>query len=281
MCGPTPAKDLTASLPHPNEWPHKPVCLIAGEQVGLNDHEPDQPLPLGKKIEFETDMFKGSFFLRLKHVDPLNEVAENHEAYFGGKKRFYQVVIQGQFKEEGLAFSDIVLGDVYERPFKMNPMARGKAGKIFIRFMEALSPGIIFDIFDDKPKVLAPIGGCQTLCVDLPGQEPTNFDNLVENSSLLGEFGSSDKRRKKLSKPKIAKDYKINTGHVYTFEAYDHSMDFGSFHQTVMGGLKIDLVPSLNGQSMAFGMYTRQDQKCGFKFALWHERMVEKTTDSK
>lgn len=81
-----------------------------------------------------------------------------------------------------------------------------------------------------------------------------------------------------------------------------------------MGGLKIDLVPSLNGQSvrryfvlfdcalgitdniphctniytcisvfsqMAFGMYTRQDQKCGFKFALWHERMVEKTTDSK
>ncbi|KAL7448459.1 hypothetical protein ACHAWC_001763, partial [Mediolabrus comicus] len=105
--------------------------------------------------------------------------------YFSGKKRLYQLVIQGQFKTNDLTFSDVVLGDVYDKPLKGVP--NGRIGKVIKRFVEAISPGIIFDIFHDKqPKVLAPIGNCQTLSVDLPGNEPSDFNDISENTTLLG-----------------------------------------------------------------------------------------------
>jgi len=248
MCNST--NDIGLTLPRPSEWPHRPIFLAADDRIDVIGHKAGQPLPIGRPISFETEFFKGRFYLRLRHVKTENDEPTEHAAYFDGKKRFYQLVIQGQFKDDNLTFNDVVLGDVYERPLKGIP--HGRTGRLIKRFVESLSPGIIFDIFDDKqPKVLAPVGGCQTLSVDLLGQEPLDFDNLCENTKLLGDFSSKEERKKVLSKPKTSVQYKIDSGLVYTFEAYDHTFDFGTFHQHLYGGIKIDLVPILDGQSVS------------------------------
>jgi hypothetical protein len=121
---------------------------------------------------------------------------------FDGKRRLYQLVIQGQFKVkvDDIALSDVVLRQVYDRFLKGVPSGRSMMGKMIKRFVEGISPGVIFDVFHDKqPMVLAPIGSCQTMRVDLPGDEPSDFDEIKENTALLGYLGSGDRRRKILS----------------------------------------------------------------------------------
>ena len=54
-------------------------------------------------------------------------------------------------------------------------------GKLIKKFIESVSPGIMFDVFDDEEsKVHTPLGGCQTLSLNLPGTEPTDFDAIIE-----------------------------------------------------------------------------------------------------
>lgn len=214
---------------------------------GVQTSHDGKGLPFGESISFETDSFKGKFFLRLRNGNGVS-----HSPYFDGKTCLYQLVIQGQFKIDSLTFADLMLGDIYDRPLKGVPSRRSMMGKMIKRFVEGMSPGVIFDIFHDKqPMVLAPIGSCQTMTVDLPGDEPSDFDEIKESTALLGYFGSGDRRRKILSKPTSAAEFKINKDHVYTFEILDHTMDFGTFHQHLMGGMKVDLIPSLDGQSVS------------------------------
>jgi hypothetical protein len=298
-------------LPPPEEWQHS-VYLTADD--GVQTSHDGKGLPFGESISFETDSFKGSFFLRLRNG---GHVASS--PYFDGKRRLYQLVIQGQFKVDDIALSDVVLGQVYNRSLKGVPSGRSMMGKMIKRFVEGMSPGVIFDIFHDKqPMVLAPIGSCQTMRVDLPGDEPSDFDEIKESTALLGYLGSGNRRRKILSKPTSAAEFKINKDHVYTFEIFDHTMDFGTFHQHLMGGMKVDLIPSLDGQSvshclefgsclkqtqdltfslifipysflpptqsnislykssqLSLGLYTREDLSCLFNFSLFHKRAYQ------
>ncbi|KAL7527836.1 hypothetical protein ACHAWF_002324 [Thalassiosira exigua] len=262
------------ALPHPTKWPHRPIHLVADERVDVKFQRGNaaKALPLGKPIEFETDWFKGRFFLRLRNARPHHDDSKKHAAHFKGNNQLYQMVIQGRFKDPSLTFADIVVGDVYERKLKRVP--HGTTGKLIKKFVESVSPGIMFDVFDDEePKVLTPLGGCQTLSVDLTGTEPTDFDAIVENTKLLGEFSSEAERRKRLVNPATAAGHKVDTGHVYTFVVSDHVMDFATYHQHLRGGFQVDLMPSLDGQHMSLGIYTRK-LKCLCKFILWHEQNV-------
>ncbi len=227
----------------PPQW-QNPVYLTADD--GVQTSHDGKALPFGESISFETDHFKGKFFLRLRN----DVTAVASSPYFDGKRRLYQLVIQGQFKMDDIALSDIVLGQVYDRSLKGVPSGRSMMGKMIKRFVEGISPGVIFDIFHEKqPMVLAPIGSCQTMRVDIPGEEPSDFDEIKESTALLGYLGSGDRRRKILSKPTSAAEFKINKDHVYTFEILDHIMDYETFHQHLMGGMKVDLIPSLDGQN--------------------------------
>jgi len=235
-------------------------------------------LPLGRKIEFETDFFKGYYYFRLRNIKPKDDDAKGHESYFQGKKRFYQLVVQGRFKDcmNNLTFADLFTGDVYEKPLEGLP--RGVFYRAFKRFMESLEHGLVFDAGAEKPKVLAPIGGCQTLRVDLPGQEPSDFEHLVEDTALLGSFGSVKERKKALSKPETARGYKIDPNYVYTAEVYDHTTDYATFNQYLGGKVKVDLVPSLAGQNLSLGWYRydRVGDKVQniFNFPILHERAL-------
>ena len=50
-------------------------------------------------------------------------------------------------------------------------------------------------------------------------------------------------------------------------------MNFGTYCQHILGGRQIDMVMSMNGQALAFALFTR-DQRCIFKFPVWHQRMI-------
>eukprot|EP00980_Cylindrotheca_fusiformis_P014213 scaffold3741_cov127-Cylindrotheca_fusiformis.AAC.5 len=259
------------------QWPHRPVYLCAHPAVKTREYKPGEPLPLGVPVDFETELFKGKFFCRLKPIDPHPEDAAGHKEYFEGKKRHYQWIVQGQFKEE-LNFSDLVIGDFYERPFLGIP--KGFIMKLYQKFMETMTPGVIMDLTSDSPKVLAAFGSCQTLRVDHPGQEPDigSGDRIVENTTLLfgkdKKFSSESKRRSYLSKPKNSSKYTTNVDYVYTAEMYDHAMCIGSYYQHALG-VKLDMVKILNGQPMGFAMFTRRDKRLLYKFPVWHERLLE------
>ncbi|KAL7540084.1 hypothetical protein ACHAWF_006589 [Thalassiosira exigua] len=244
-----------ASLPHPSDWPHRPVLMVGCDQINKNNQQPES-LPVGKPVPIDTDLFKGCFYIRIRKVDPHADDAEKHKAYFGDKKRMYQMVIQGQFKKEGLTFKDILIGNVYDRPLKGVP--HGTIGKLIKKTVETMAPGMNFGVFDDeRPAVLVPIGACQTFRADLPGKEPTDFNNIEEDATRLGKFDSISKRRKGLGKPSHAAKYKIDTNHVYTFEFFDNIMDFGTFHKHIalFGGINVDLVPFLDSQSVSLCLF--------------------------
>ena len=268
MCRPDSAESANEAAPA------AATVVSVDEGVAIEGFPPEN-IPLGEKVPFETDIFQGVFYLRLRNAPSPTEDGDSHGAYFDGRKRFYQLVVQGRFKRSGLNFSDVLLGGVFARKLKgMPPAALFRAIKIF---MDAISPGIVFDIAADRPKVLSPFGACQMMSVDLPGDEPTDFNNIVENHALLGTFASAGKRRKTLSKPKTAKGYKIDPDHVYTIEAYDDTLDLATFHHVLFGGkMKVDLMPVLDGQSMFLGMYMREDLQCVYKFALTHTREDER-----
>lgn len=274
MSGLPPAKECS-------DWPNRPAFLCAHPKIHTKEYGPEDVLPLGIPIEFESDLFKGKIFVRLRHIEPHYDDKVNHEAYFDGKKRLWQVTVQGKFKEQ-LNMNDIMIGDFYDKPMIV---PRGKligAGvKAYQKFYAVHYPTYILDILSDKPKILAPFGNAQIMRIDLPGNEPdftSVIDGLQEDTSLLlGEkFAASSsmlKRRKYLENPKNASKYDVNPEHVYTFELYDRTLCFGTYYQYVMG-IKLDVVKFMNHQPLAYGLHTR-DKRVIYKFPIWNERLIK------
>jgi len=286
---------------HVSQWPHRPAYFCAHPDVDTKDFEKGAPLPLGRLVEFETDLFVGRMLFRLKPIPPTEVVSNECDAdeknqkvvekaqedYFEGKKRNYQFVIQGRFRKE-IPISNLVIGDFYTKP--MVGIPKGIMMRMYQRFMETINPGVIMDMTSDTPKALGPFGSAQTLRVDIPGQEPdlsqtTAINNLKDNTKLLFEnpivkkkgFNdiemSTSKRRSWLSNPKNSCNHSTNPEHVYTVELYDHTMCFGSYNQHAMG-MKIDMTKTMNGQPLSIGIFTYDDQKIVCKFPIWHERLL-------
>jgi len=284
-----------------SQWPHRPAYVCAHPDVNTKDFEQGSPLPLGRLVEFETDLFVGKMLLRLKPISPTEVVSSECDAdekkqkviekaqedYFKDKKRHYQFVFQGHFRKE-IPISNLVIGDFYTKPFVGVP--RGFFMRMYQRFMEGIAPGIVMDMTSDTPKILAAFGGAQTLRVDIPGEEPelsqtTAINNLRDNMKLLFENPidkkegfkgiemSTSKRRSWLSNPKNSNNYSTNPEHMYTVELYDHGMCFASYNQLFFG-TKIDMTKTMNGQPLSFGIFTNDDQKIVCKFPIWHERLL-------
>lgn len=269
----------------PSEWRHFPVFVRGGKNTEIinSDHDIDEleGLPLGVPIEFESSVFAGKMLIRLKPVPS----DDDHEAYFHGRKRYYQCLFQGKFKEKGLKFSDVFFGDVYDKPFKGVP--KGVIGKAFKRFMESRNPGMIYELSSSKPRVLNPIGTVQELSVNEPGEEPdiAKLGEMREDTRLLQDScrdGSCTedftddpaKRRKSFSSSDVGSRYEFDMEKVYTFHIYDHTADIGSYQQD-LGVFKINLPPRLNGQPLSLSAITKDDRYL-FRFEIWHEKIVAK-----
>mmetsp|Transcript_7927 Transcript_7927/g.12139 ORF Transcript_7927/g.12139 Transcript_7927/m.12139 type:complete len:282 (+) Transcript_7927:236-1081(+) len=256
-----------------SEWKYNPIYVSAHPEVTTKAYKPGESLPLGKVIEFETEIFVGKALIRIRGIP--SETPEDDEAYFDGKKRLFQLSVQGKFKEN-INLGELVMGDFYEKPMKNIP--KGPIMKIYQKLMESITPGIVMDLISDKPKVLANFGNIQTLRVDLPGKEPdiSVLNSIKEDTSLLitdtKDVLSTPKRRKYLGKLKNSSKYITNSNHVYTFEAYDQGIDLAGYCQK-MPFYTIDFVNSQNGQALALASFTR-NRRPVFKFLIWHERLI-------
>lgn len=277
-------------------------------------------LPVGIPIAFESDLFVGHVLFRFRSVamavkddddldpkddDPSESKQDQHDAkYFEGRQRLWQYVVQGRFKRP-IQASKLYTGDVYTKPLKGLPPSY--ILKPVGRFLNMMVPGIHFDITNpQRPCVLALYGGTvQTLRMDPPGQEPDlkDMDIMEETMAMVGSGNKNNKsknptrvaagaaaagsrhRKRVLSNPTKAAQHVYDTHHIYTFDHYDHIMDYGTYqaHFGASGsgssiGMTIDLTRHLDGQPMAIGALLPGSNEWMFRFQIFHERGVLQET---
>jgi len=199
------------------------------------------------------------------------------EAYFRGRSRRMQFIVQGRFKEE-LNVADVLTGHEFDKPFqRLPPSWILSAGMSLIR---RLAPGIVADLNAVKPKFLVNLAASiQSMCIDpMPGNEPDirSFDIQEDCSAMGGIFRSSAissaKRKQLLSVPSKAKQYKYDTRSVYTFDFYQHLIDVSTYSLDI-GITKLGLPHSLNNQPIQC-MAKTSDDRYLWNFLMWHESLL-------
>jgi hypothetical protein len=256
-------------MPSVELWPHRPIFLKAGaetEVIGLSEGE---ALPLGIPFEFETPLFKGKLLVRLRNAK--TDDPASHDAYFKGRERVMQTVVQGQFKRP-VNMADVYVGGIFKQPMRLVPPP------LFMRLMkvlfERIAPGVVLDLASKEPKVVTLYAGtAQTISVDAPGQEPDmTAADLPENlfRSFGNKFKSLQERKRKLSTPNEAAKYEFDTASVYTLQIYDKAMDYGTYNIKLPVYGNFHLSPALGPQPLSLSAVTRTGEVI-YDFDVWHE----------
>lgn len=259
------------ALPPIEDWPHRPVFVKASDEtkvIGLNEND---ALPLGVPFEFETSLFRGRMLLRLRNAT--SDDMESHSAYFLGRKRLMQTVVQGRFKKS-LRFDEVYMGTLLREPLRLLPPP--SIAKIIQAMISRVTPGIVMDLASEKPKIVTLYAGTtQTFSIDQPGDEPDIMAaDLPENISILGKMFKSPKQRKNyLSIPKKAANYHFDTDLVYTFHHYDHAMDYAKYTMK-LPFYEYDMSNALGPQPMGLSAVTTTGENI-FHFDVWHESVYQ------
>jgi len=266
------------SLPDVEEWPHRPLLVCLNTPVCSNHKVPTYGLgscPIGVPFKFESDLFIGQCLIRLKGAN--SDDPEGDEEYFTGRKRIFQSVIQGQFKEK-VHVADVLTGHEFSRPLKNLP--HPWVLKTATNFVGKIAPGANIVVHTDQPHVEALLSGSsQVIRGDMPGNEPDiTCKNLSEDCSVLGgafqDGNVSVARRKRiLSNPTRCKEYSFDCETVYTFEFYQNLFD-ASTYSLDLGFTKIGCSQVLNGQPIQWLGKTR-DGRYLWSFQIWHEKLLK------
>lgn len=257
------------AIPGVKHWPHRPIYLKASGETEVFGIPEDEALPLGVPFEFETPLFKGSMLVRLRNAK--TDDPEKHDAYFQGRNRVMQTVVQGRFKK-AVNMADVFVGSIFKEPMHLVPPP------FFMRLLNALfqrvAPGAILDFASKTPKVVTLYAGtAQTISVDAPGQEPDmTAVELFENVSLSfgDKFKSIKERKRKLSAPHKAAKYHFDTENVYTLQIYDDSMDYGTYNIRLPVYGNFNLSQAIGPQPMSLSAVTTTGDVL-YDFDVWHE----------
>jgi len=189
-----------------------------------------------------------------------------------------QCCIQGQFKEE-VAFSDVMTGQCFSRPFSNLPQKW--LLKLGISIIKKLSPAFEEDILGPAPFMLSPlVATAQAFAIHDEGKGEEEVDvrggEFEDDLSLLHPSfqGLTAPQRKKLfSSPQELGKYSFVPGFMYSFDFYEHLFNPSTF-EFDLGFTHIDLAPYLDHQPiqiMATRKSTNQPLWC---FELFHEKLV-------
>jgi Protein of unknown function (DUF1769) len=171
-------------------------------------------------IDFESPLFVGSFLMRVKGArsigsstsstenqnDPeaaseprTNKATANKDVrkgYFDGKKRQFQVVVKGRFKEENIPMSDCVTGQAFDRPAGKLP-ARFLVNT-FVKFISTLAPQLEVELDGNRPRFLSPLVATAHTVIskDSPLMNTTRNRSGSFASTVLqnGSAGSNDSK---------------------------------------------------------------------------------------
>lgn len=265
------------SLPDVKTWQHRPLMVCVNSSASSSLVVPDHGLeacPLGEPFDFSSEMFEGQCLIRLK--DSNSDNPEGDEEYFSGRKRIFQSVIQGRFKEE-VSVSDVMTGHEFARPLKNLPhslivkAASSLAGKI--------APGVKICVHDKQPFLEATLGGTsKTLRADKPGSEQDITSREIQEDCTLfgGEFAdggvSISRRRKVFGNPAKCEEYTYNTETVYTFEFYENIFHAQTYSMD-LGFTKIECSNVLDGQPVQ-RLSKMRDGRYLWSFQVWHEKLL-------
>lgn len=267
-----------SSLPRVETWQHRPIFICSNTTVAQNvmTKYGTESLPLGIPFQFQSDLFEGSCLIRIKGSTSDNPVDDN--GYFSGRKRIFQSVVQGQFKEKVLA-SDVMTGHEFSRPFRSLP--HPFVLRTATNFFSKIAPGANICIHTDSPFLEATLmGTSQTVRGDEPGNEPNiTCHDIHEDCSVLGgalaKGGVPASRRKKLfSNPVKCKEYMFDTETVYTFEFYQNIFDAQTYSLD-LGFVKIGCSRILNGQPIQW-LGKMRDGRYLWSFQIWNESLLPK-----
>lgn len=270
------------SLPDVNTWPHRPLMICANSIACPDLKVPEHGLeacPLGVPFNFSSELFEGTCLIRLKgsNSDDPDEDAE----YFSGRKRIFQSVVQGRFKEE-ISVSDVTTGHEFARPLKNLP--HPFILKTATNFIGKVSPGANIVVHTDQPFVEVTLGASsQVVRGDEPGNEPNiTCRNIQEDCSVFGgvfaKGNVSASRRKRLfSSPAKCKDCTFDTETVYTFEFYQNLFDAQSYSLD-LGFTKIGCGKVLNGQPIQW-LGKMKDGRYLWSFQIWHEKLLANVSE--
>ena len=236
------------------------------ELLGMDKN---QAIPLGVPFAFETDLFKGQILLRFRNAKSDDE--SRHNAYFEGRKRLMQTVLQGRFKR-CVPMSEVYAGSLFHKALAGAPPPT--MTKIMDAVIRRIAPGLVLDLASNKPKVIALMAGtAQTMSIDTPGNQPDiTLPVIPENvASILGDkVGTASKRRKYLGHPKKAEKFVFDTDHVYTFHSYDDAMDYGRGSMQIPMYGEFDLKPHIGEQPLSLTAVTSQGDTL-YDMKIWHE----------
>lgn len=269
----------STEIPDPTDWPHRPVLVCVNTPVSesLEVQQPygDGPCPIGKPFSFSSGLFEGQCLIRLKGID--SDAVSGDDAYFEGRRRLFQTIIQGRFKEP-LNVRDVLTGHEFSRPLLNLPhpwilnAATNLIGK--------LAPGAKIQVSGDNPTMLAPLAATsQIVRGDEPGNEPdiASDEEVMEDCSMLGgkfESGnvSASGRKLHLASPARAGRYTFDTETVFTFDFYQSLLDCKTYALN-LGVANIRMAPILNGQPIQCLCKT-SDGRYLWSFQVWHESLL-------
>ncbi len=264
-------------VPEPGSWIYRPVFISVNKAAAsdLTTSCLSDSCPLGVPFKFESDLFKGRCLIRLKDIK--SDDIDGDEAYFKGRARKFQAIVQGTFKEP-LNVSDVLTGHEFVRPMKNLPphwILRAASNLI-----QRLAPGAQIQITSSQPKAMAILAATsQTVSADRPGNEPEITSlNPPEDLSILGGYFrerkvAASKRKSFLANPKRAKKYFYDTESVYTFDFYQSILDVKTYSLD-LGFTKINLAKRLDGQPIQILSKTRNG-KYLWSFQVWHEKLLK------
>ncbi|CAJ1952402.1 unnamed protein product [Cylindrotheca closterium] len=319
---------------HPSHWPQLPLMIrpspntsteIRGIRYssGKNADEvkgfSNQVLPIntGREeqgsclvVDFESVYFVGELLLRIKGAPELPKNSYHPESYFDGKKRTFQAVVRGKFKEP-LSMCHCVTGQTFDR---RGHLPSQWIVNSFLKIVSLLAPQLEVDLGSAHPRFLSPlVATAQTVRVDrdsaskqresidgviieAPSSDPLSI--LWEGESSSEEFDSSQettsissrmKKRKKVFNQVAARkdeDKRFSTEHEYTFEFFQHMLDFNDdIHINMSRPVgNVSVSQMTDGQPIkcmsAYNNPATRELETLWSFDMWHESFYQLAKDA-
>jgi hypothetical protein len=246
-------------------------------------------------IDFESDLFRGTMMVRVKGVVAVTAGSSDEERtgatnYFTGKQRQFQVVISGRFLRANIKKSDVLSGQILERPLgplpgisivtavlklykTLQPKSHVELGNRQSPYAQAMSPLLALaqtvlvhdddvNSGDDEPSRQYYYLSRDDELVEPHPSDPRSLyrDASLENGKTYANIDQRRKRRKKLvgthdadsanNDDKNDDECYFATNRTYTFDMYQHQLHLVDYTLSVAMFYRLPIAPVLNGQPL-------------------------------
>ena len=145
-------EDVSAHFDPPPQsaWPNAPVLVTQptadGTRPIVHIHKPGA----NEESEFtvESDAFSGKMYVAIKGIN------NYPESYFSGKKRLFNVVVQGRFKRP-IPFAMVQTGQIFSAPLHLMPPEFMIVPFKFL--IEKLQPCLQMSLAPPRPYMVSPL----------------------------------------------------------------------------------------------------------------------------